>query len=116
MQEVRNRRAPRASIAAGVIALASLGGCVVAPTRPYPVAPGYVVAPPPPVQNEVIGVAPAPGWFWIGGFWGWGGGRYAWHPGHWEAPRPGYRWVPHTWQRGREGWHSHEGHWEHDRR
>ena len=29
-----------------------------------------MVAPPPP-QAEVIGVAPAPGYVWFGGYWGW---------------------------------------------
>lgn len=93
----------------------ALTGCVVAPA--YPARPVYAdegvpVAPPPP-QYEVIGVAPYPGWFWIGGFWTWRAGRHAWVDGHWQAPRPGYRWQPHRWEpisRGR-GWREVPGRW-----
>ena len=37
----------------------------------------------------VIGVAPTPGWIWIGGYWNWVGGRHEWVPGRWQAGRPG---------------------------
>ena len=111
------RGRPRAlSVLAVVAASLSLSACVVAPLPPaaqYPSEP-VVVAPmaPPPPYSEAITVAPAPGYIWIGGFWGWGGGRYAWHAGHWEAPRPGYRWVPRTWAQGPHGWHQRGGRWE----
>jgi hypothetical protein len=92
---------------------AVLSACIVAP------APGYGYygetvydAPPAPQYEAVVGVAPAPGYFWIGGGWFWEGGRYAWHPGYWSAPRPGYRWAPRAWERSGRGWHAHEGHWE----
>ena len=95
---------------------AALSGCIVAP------APGYYadvavtdVAPPAP-QYEVVGVAPSPGYIWIGGAWFWEGGRHAWHPGHWEAPRAGYRWVPHTWHQEGGRWHMQGGRWEHEGR
>ncbi|HLJ37497.1 MAG TPA: hypothetical protein VKT54_03715 [Steroidobacteraceae bacterium] len=97
---------------AAVAALLSvaLAGCIVAP------GPGYygetVYTEPPAVQYESVGVAPYPGYFWIGGSWFWEGGRYGWHPGHWEAPRAGYRWEPRRWERTRGGWHAREGHWE----
>ncbi|MBV9620265.1 MAG: YXWGXW repeat-containing protein [Gammaproteobacteria bacterium] len=84
----------------------ALGGCVVTP-----VGGGYVYDAPPPPRYEVVGVAPAPGYFWIGGGWYWEGGRYAWHPGRWEARRPGYVWVPQGWRRRNNGWEMHEGHW-----
>ncbi len=116
MSQIKKCHAAQARLVGAALALASLGGCMVAPVQGYPVAPGYAVEAPPPLQPEVIGVAPAPGWFWISGFWGWGGGRYMWHPGYWQAPRPGYHWVPHTWQRDRGGWRGHGGHWDHDRR
>jgi hypothetical protein len=92
-----------------------LSACIVAPI-PGP-APGEVVAyeAPPAPQYEAVGVAPAPGYFWIGGAWFWEGGRYAWHPGHWEAPRAGYHWVPHAWVRQSGGWHMRPGHWERGR-
>jgi hypothetical protein len=92
---------------------AVLSGCVVAPAPYY----GYqvdepvAVAPPPP-REEIIGVAPAPGYLWIGGFWGWSAGRHVWMGGHWEAPRPGYHWTPHHWEHERDGWRLHHGHWD----
>ena len=80
-------------------------------------APGYysgevVAAAPPALQFEAVGVAPVPGYFWIGGGWFWEGGRYAWHPGYWSAPRAGYRWVPRTWVRAGGGWRAAGGRWE----
>jgi hypothetical protein len=96
-----------------MLALASvtLSGCVVAP------APGYygdetvMVAPPAP-QVEVVGVAPAPGYVWIGGYWNWVGGRHVWVGGHWDAGRPGYHWVPHRWVAYHGGYRLARGHWE----
>jgi hypothetical protein len=95
---------------ASFIVGAALSGCVVAPV---PVE-GEVIAyeRPPPVRYEVVGVAPAPGYFWVGGAWVWESGRYDWHPGRWEAPRPGYRWVPHRWRRAGNTWRMQPGHWE----
>ena len=53
---------------------------------------------PPPPQEEVVGVAPGPGYFWIGGVWFWEGGRHVWHPGHWEAgAEKASAMVPHHW-------------------
>lgn len=103
-------------VAAAALPLA-LAGCVVAPA-PYAAQPyggyGYTVVEtaPPPLRTEVVGVAPAPGYFWISGFWTWFGGRYVWERGHWEAPRAGYRWVPHQWERHGPGWRANPGHWE----
>jgi hypothetical protein len=80
-------------------ALLALGsGCVVA-VRPAPVAyaePGEVVVDqdPPPAQVEVVGVAPAPGYFWVGGYYHWYGNRWAWRAGHYERPpHAGAVWV-----------------------
>jgi hypothetical protein len=97
---------------AAAVASVGLSGCLVAP-----VAPGEVVATaaPPPVQYEAVGIAPAPGYFWVGGSWFWTGGRYAWRGGYWQAPRPGYHYVPNAWVRQRDGWHSRPGHWERGR-
>lgn len=61
---------------------------------------GEVVADfaPPPPQEEVVTVAPAPGLVWIGGYWGWYGGRYVWVTGGWhQPPRPGAVWVAGSW-------------------
>jgi hypothetical protein len=88
----------------------ALPGCVVAP------APGYygarVMVAPPPLRAEVYGVAPYPGYFWIGGYWNWVGGRHVWVDGHWQAPRRGYSWVAHHWDRDGDGWRIGPGHWE----
>ncbi len=70
-----------------------------------------MVAPPPP-REEIIGVAPTPGYIWIGGYWNWVGGRYEWVPGHWAGGRQGYHWVAHQWVRQGDGWRMRPGHWE----
>jgi hypothetical protein len=100
-----------------VLATAALGACVVQPVgyRPAYAGGAYVTVAPPPPQVEVVGVAPVPGYIWIGGYWGWNGGRHEWVPGRWEAPRPGYRYEPHHWEREGGGWRLHEGHWAEDR-
>lgn len=66
---------------------------------------------PPPVYEEVITVAPAPGYIWIGGAWFWEGGRHIWHPGYWSAPRVGFYWVPHRWEHVGVSWNFRVGHW-----
>ena len=100
-----------------LLGAALVSGCVVAPAPGYYRA-GVVVTEvePPPPRYEVVGVAPAPGYLWIGGAWLWESGRYAWHPGRWEAPRPGYRWVPHAWRREGNRWHMEGGRWEREER
>jgi len=102
----------RATFVAGAAALALLSGCVVAPLPGPYYGPAEVAVAPPPPQPEVIGVAPVPGYFWIGGYWGWSGGRHTWYPGRWEAPRAGYRWAPHQWVQSGRGWREAPGHWE----
>jgi WXXGXW repeat (2 copies) len=89
----------------------AMGGCVVAPGPPGYYGGGYVSAAPPAPRVEYYGVAPYPGYFWIGGFWRWGPGGYVWAPGHWQAPRAGFRWVPRHWERGPRGWHMAGGRW-----
>jgi len=72
----------------------------------------YVERRPPPARVEVIGVAPGPGFVWIGGFWRWGGAEYAWVPGRWAARERGFRsWSPGRWRHGRRGWFWVEGRW-----
>jgi hypothetical protein len=89
----------RAAALASVLILAS--GCVVA-VRPapvvyeQPVAPGEVVVtedPPAPIY-ETVGVAPGPGYLWIGGYYHWSGGGWVWYRGHYaRPPHPGAAWV-----------------------
>lgn len=99
-----------------IAALASLTACVVAPVPPVaPVAPHFVaegvVIEPPALRTEVIGVAPAPGHFWTGGYWDWVDGRHVWVGGRWQAHRPGYYWEPHAWVRVGAGWNLRGGYW-----
>ena len=89
----------------------ALPGCVVVPDQGHYAGRVVMVAPPPP-RVEVIGVAPAPGYVWAGGYWGWVGGRHEWVPGHWVAGRPGRHWVAHAWVREGDGWRLRPGHWE----
>src|SRR5438132_7151838 len=55
-----------------LLGAALVSGCVVAPAPGYYRA-GVVVSEvePPPPRYEVVGVAPAPGYLWIGGAWLW---------------------------------------------
>lgn len=90
-------------------------GCVVVPGgHPYGGGGqgGPVMVLPPGPQVELIGVAPGPGFFWIGGFWNWAGGRHVWNGGHWEQNRQGQRWAPHQWHRDGSGWREAPGRWE----
>jgi hypothetical protein len=69
---------------------------------PPPVAESYYGEPaevvvnqePPPPYAEVVGVAPAPGYIWVGGYWHWYGNRWVWYRGHYmRPPHAGAVWV-----------------------
>ena len=80
-------------------------GCVVRTRTVYRTPPPAVVeapgaevdvsGPPPPDEvDTVVGVAPGPGFIWVGGYWGWGPGGWAWRHGYWgRPPHPGAVWV-----------------------
>jgi hypothetical protein len=108
MKTVRGLKLGMAMLALGSVTLA---GCVVTPARGYYGDETVMVAPPAP-QVEVVGVAPAPGYVWIGGYWNWAGGRHVWVGGHWDAGRPGYHWAPHRWVAYHGGYRLQRGHWE----
>lgn len=66
--------------------------------------------PPPPVVTYARPVAPAPGYYWVGGYWYPAGPHYSWHAGYWArppyahaywvAPRyHGHRYYPGYWRR-----------------
>ena len=97
-------------------AMLSVSGCVVEPPPHRHYVGAVVTVAPPPLQVEVRGIAPYPGYLWFDGYWSWERERHVWVPGHWAAPRPGYRWVPHRWYHEHDGWHLAEGHWERGRR
>jgi len=97
------------NLAAAATFSALLSACVVYPTGEYYGATASYAPPAP--QYETVGVAPYPGYFWIGGYWNWSGGRYAWVPGRWSAPRPGYHWVGPRWDHVGRGWRQTRGGW-----
>ena len=72
----------------------------------------YVQSAPPPVQYEVVSVAPGPGFIWVSGYWEWTGVQYAWVSGRWQRPPSGYTvWVGPRYERVRSGWRYRPGHW-----
>lgn len=102
----------KAGVGAVLLAATVLSGCVVTagPPRVYAGATISVAPPPPPVEE--IGVAPAPGYVWFGGYWDWVGGRHVWVRGHWAQGRAGYHWVARRWYPAGGGYRMVEGHWE----
>lgn len=91
-----------------LLAMLGLSACVVRVREPVE---EVVAVEPPPEQHEVIGVAPSPNHFWIGGHWRWEGGRHVWFPGHWETRRHGYEWVAGHWRHEHHGYVWVEGRW-----
>jgi WXXGXW repeat (2 copies) len=70
------------------------------------------IAPPPPVRVGVIGVAPGPGYVWVGGYQRWNGNGYVWVAGKWvRPPRAGVIWVAPRYGRSGGGWVYHKGYW-----
>jgi len=94
----------------GLALATAMNACVVVPDQRH-YAGGVVLVAPPPPREEVIGVAPVPGYVWIGGYWNWVGNSHVWVNGFWSAPRPGHVWVPHQWVRQGDGWRLNAGHW-----
>lgn len=105
-------RTTHIALLAAAISSLTLAGCVVVPPASQPYYGQQVMVAPPSPRVEVIGVAPYPGYIWIGGYWGWRGGRHDWVPGRWEAPRHGHRWVPHRWEKSGSHWREQGGRWE----
>jgi hypothetical protein len=101
-----------ASLASGLVLSMIMAGCVVVPDQRHYYADGVVMVAPPPPRVEVIGVAPSPGYVWIGGYWNWVGSRHEWVEGHWEPSHRGHHWVTHQWVRQGDGWRLRPGHWE----
>ena len=93
----------------GCLVLIGLGAACA--TNPPPGV-MYLERRPPPARVEVVGVAPGPGFVWIGGFWRWGGAEYAWVPGRWAPRERGHRhWNAGHWRHTRRGWYWAEGRW-----
>jgi WXXGXW repeat (2 copies) len=72
----------------------------------------YARSAPPPPRYEVVGVAPAPGYVWVNGYWAPRGRGYEWVRGSWVRPPHRHAvWVPGRWVEGRHGRRWKEGHW-----
>ncbi len=100
--------------ALGAATAAALSGCVIAPHDPayrQPALGPAVEVGPPPLQYEVVPVAPDVGYVWIGGYWAWHMGRHVWMGGRWALPPSGNVWVPGYWARAGRNWHWQGGHW-----
>ena len=70
------------------------------------------IAPPPPVRVGVVGVAPGPGYVWVGGYHRWTGNGYVWVAGRWvRPPRPGVIWVQPRYIHTGNTWVFHKGYW-----
>jgi hypothetical protein len=108
--QIKARRTLVRSLLVGLVLATSMTACVVVPDQRHYVGGVVLVAPPPP-REEVIGVAPSPGFVWISGYWNWVGNSHVWVNGYWTAPHPGHVWVPHQWVRQGDGWHLNRGHW-----
>src|ERR1700749_1462879 len=102
------RKALIAAAIFGVAITLALPACVVVPDQGH-YAGGVVMVAPPAPRVEVVGVAPYPGYVWIGGYWNWVGGRHVWVPGRWDRGRPGYHWEAHAWGREGDGWGMRPG-------
>src|SRR5258707_15488503 len=108
---MNQRKSLLAASVFGLVIAAALPACVVVPDQGH-YAGGVVMVAPPVARVEVVGVAPYPGYVWVGGYWGWVGGRHEWIPGRWVAGRPGYHWGGHVWVGAGGGRRMRPGAWE----
>jgi hypothetical protein len=97
-----------------MVAVLGMSGCTVT-ERPGEIVvrgePFVVREAPPPLREEVIGVAPSPRHIWVPGYWAWHDG-WAWEPGRWALrPYHGAEWHPGHWARHPNGWVWVSGHW-----
>jgi len=66
---------------------------------------------PPPLREEVIGIAPSPLYVWVPEYWAWHD-RWVWVEGRWELPpHRGAAWIPGGWDRHAHAWVWRPGHW-----
>ncbi|MFO1047247.1 MAG: hypothetical protein U1E52_05025 [Geminicoccaceae bacterium] len=107
-------------LSAAIIAALALAGCTEIVREPAPRSAvmidepgGFVVQERPPVmREEIVPLAPGPGYAWHPGHWRWENG-WAWAPGRYIArPHPEAVWVPGHWAARRYGWSWIPGHWD----
>ena len=97
-------------VAAACLALASLGGVLVATPVQAESNLGIRGAPPPP-RYEVV-PAPRRGQVWVPGHWEVHGRRQVWVGGTFIAARPGYRYNAPTWYERDGRWQMRPGQWQ----
>jgi hypothetical protein len=67
---------------------------------------------PPQLREEVVTLAPGPGYIWIRGHWAWRHERWEWMGGRWDrVAQPGLTWIPGRWAERANGWVWVEGHY-----
>jgi hypothetical protein len=94
ISQIRNSRTVYHLNTADIIALKNAGVServidfmINTPTQiPSAQVAGVVGAAPPAPLPEIVVVAPAPDYFWVGGAWLWFGDRWLWRPGYWHRP------------------------------
>lgn len=70
------------------------------------------VGPPAPVVYGPVGVAPAPGWIWLDGYYDWVGNGWVWRPGRWaRPPHAGWVWRKPYYEPYHNGYRVHQGYW-----
>ncbi|HMD29032.1 MAG TPA: hypothetical protein VKH13_10730 [Steroidobacteraceae bacterium] len=105
------------SVCVIAVLLAMSAACTVTATAPRvvvqpPIAEVVVARPPPPLQVEVVPVAPGPNWIWQPGHWRWEHNEYVWRPGHYEKrPAATAYWVRPEWVARNGQWVFQPGHW-----
>ena len=85
---MNSRKSLIATAIFGLAMAIALAACVVVPDQGH-YAGGVVMVAPPVPRVEVVGVAPSPGYVWIGGYWNWVGGRHEWVAGRWAPGQTG---------------------------
>jgi len=65
------------------------------------------------VRSEVRIAAPAPGYYWVPGYWDWNGNDWFWVSGVWQQPpHDGARWVRPRYNHRHGQWQYYRGHWQ----
>jgi hypothetical protein len=95
-------------------AVVLLSGCAADPGFYNGRAEVVIHSSPPPLRDEVIGVAPWHGAIWIRGHWARHGDDFVWRKGYWASrPDDDARWVPGHWvERRHDRWVWRPGHWQ----
>ena len=112
------RRRPRWTVWAPVLALTLVLGVLVSSSQAAPAVPPYFV------RGGFNGWAPVdimiegpPGFHWLeipiapDGRYEWKAGRWVWTAGHWQRAKAGFVWEPGHWERRGNRYHWVKGRW-----